>query len=102
MGSLPLVAVHPEQAMARKAIAVPHSSAAAVVLREQLGKHPENVFTYRGKPVRQVNGKSWKGTLARAGIEAFRWHDLRHYADIGIGGTRGRRGMFLVSRHGTS
>jgi len=70
--------IHPDQAKARKAIAVPLSSAAVVVLREQAGKHPESVFTYKGKPVHQVNGKSWKGALKRAGIEAFRWHDLRH------------------------
>jgi integrase len=28
--------------------------------------------------VYQVNGKAWKGALARVGIKEFRWHDLRH------------------------
>ncbi len=75
--------IHPDQAKARKAIAVPLSSAAVVLLREQLGKKREDkyreyVFVYHGKPVTQVNGKAWKGALDRARIKEFRWHDLRH------------------------
>lgn len=70
--------IHPDQAKARKAIAVPLSSKAVIVLREQVGKHPAYVFTYEGRPVRQVNTKAWKLALRRAGIEDFRWHDLRH------------------------
>jgi integrase len=48
------------------------------VLRKQLGKHPTQVFTFRGAPIANVNTKAWKGALRRAGIEDFRWHDLRH------------------------
>lgn len=71
--------IHADQAKARKAIAVPLSSTAVVVLRRQVGKHPEYVFAYKGHaPVVQVNGKAWKAALARVGIEDFRWHDLRH------------------------
>ena len=70
--------IHPDQAKARKAIAVPLSAAAVVVLREQIGKHPDYVFSYRGKPVTQVNTKAWRQALKRAGIENFRWHDMRH------------------------
>ncbi len=75
--------IHPDQAKARKAIAVPLSSAAVVVLRERLrekrkDEYREYVFVYHGKPVTQVNGKAWKGALKAVGIEDFRWHDLRH------------------------
>jgi integrase len=70
--------IHADQAKAGKAIAVPLSAAAVIVLREQLGKHSTHVFSYRGKPVRQVNTKAWRAGLERAGIGDFRWHDLRH------------------------
>jgi integrase len=70
--------VHPDQAKARKAIGVPLSAAAVIVLREQVGKHPKSVFTFRGNPVHQVNTKAWRQALKRAGIADFRWHDLRH------------------------
>lgn len=70
--------IHPDQAKTRKAIAVPLSAAAVIVLREQIGKHATHVFSYRGKPITQVNTKAWRHTLERVGIDNFRWHDLRH------------------------
>lgn len=57
---------------------VPLNEMAMVVLRKQLGKHATSVFTFRGEPIGQVNIKAWKAALERAGIENFRWHDLRH------------------------
>ena len=70
--------IHPDQAKARKAIAIPLSSVAVEVIRKQIGKHQTNVFTFQGNPVHQVNTKAWHKALKRLGIENFRWHDLRH------------------------
>lgn len=70
--------IHPDQAKARKAIPIPLSNVAVEVLRKQIGRHSENVFTFNGKPVYQVNTKAWHKALERVGIENFRWHDLRH------------------------
>lgn len=70
--------IHPDQAKARKAIAVPLSAAAVIVIREQIGKHPTHVFSYHGNAIVQVNTKTWRATLVKVGITDFRWHDLRH------------------------
>ncbi|WP_408608787.1 tyrosine-type recombinase/integrase [Ferriphaselus amnicola] len=70
--------IHPDQAKARKAIAVPLSAAAVIVIREQIGNHATHVFSYHGNPIVQVNTKAWRKALVAAGIENFRWHDLRH------------------------
>lgn len=70
--------IHPDQAKARKAIPVPLNAEAVIVLRKQAGKHTKFVFTFDGNPVRKVNGNAWRKALFRAGIEDFRWHDLRH------------------------
>ncbi|MDC8769989.1 site-specific integrase [Paucibacter sp. hw8] len=61
-----------------KAHSVPLNEMALAVIRKQIGKHSSRVFTYRGNPVGQCNTKAWTAALERAGIENFRWHDLRH------------------------
>jgi integrase len=70
--------IHADQAKGRKDIHVSLNSVAMGVLERQLGKHAERVFTYKGKPIQWANTKAWRQALARAGIENFRWHDLRH------------------------
>jgi integrase len=70
--------IHPDQAKARKAIAVPLNTAAIEVLGRQRGRHADRVFTYEGAPVRQVSTKAWYKALKRVGIADFKWHDLRH------------------------
>jgi integrase len=70
--------IHPDQAKARKAIAVPLNAEAVLLIMKQIGKHPHFVFSYKGKPIFQVSTKAWYKGLKTAGIEDFRWHDLRH------------------------
>ena len=70
--------IHSDQAKARKAIAVPLNAEAVMLIRKQIGKHHTHVFSFRGKQITQVSTKAWYQGLARAGIQDFRWHDLRH------------------------
>lgn len=70
--------IHPDQAKAKKAIPVPLSPAAAGIIKDQIGKHQEFVFTYKGNRIIQLSTKAWYKALERAGIEDFCWHDLRH------------------------
>ncbi|NGY05351.1 tyrosine-type recombinase/integrase [Solimonas terrae] len=67
-----------EEAKARRAISVPLNAEAMQVIEEQIGRHPEFVFTFQGEPVTQISTKAWRSAVKRAGIENFRWHDLRH------------------------
>jgi len=62
----------------RRPIAVPLNQDAIAVLLRQVGKHPQRVFTYKGRPITNANTRAWRVALTRAGIEDFRWHDLRH------------------------
>jgi integrase len=70
--------IYADQAKGGKPIHVTLNETAKAVVLRQIGKHPIRVFSYRGRPINQVNTKAWKAALKRAGIENFRWHDLRH------------------------
>jgi len=70
--------IHAEQSKSGKAISIPLNADAMSLLTSLRGVHPLFVFTYRGKPVARTSTKAWYAALERAGIEKFRWHDLRH------------------------
>lgn len=70
--------VHADQAKAKRAIAVPLNAEAMAVLSRQIGEHDQFVFSYAGQPVWQVNTKAWRRAVRLAGLDGFRWHDLRH------------------------
>ena len=70
--------IHADEAKAGRPIGVPLNDDALGVLRNRLGQHVEFVFTYNDKPVERTSTHAWKKACGRAGIENFRWHDLRH------------------------
>ena len=58
---------------------VPLNEDAIEVLKEQIGKNLRYCFTYQGKPIKwELTNSAWHRALAAAGIENFRFHDLRH------------------------
>lgn len=69
--------IHADQAKSGKPIGIPLSDDAMAVLRVQIGKSDQWIFPYKGKPIVQIK-TAWGKALKRAGIENFRWHDLRH------------------------
>ncbi|TQK13038.1 MULTISPECIES: site-specific integrase [unclassified Herbaspirillum] len=57
---------------------VPLNDDAMRVLIARHRTHPVYVFTYKGNKIVQASTAAWYKALERAGIQDFRWHDLRH------------------------
>jgi len=58
---------------------VPLNEDAVTVLESQRGNHPRVCFTYRGRPIAwELTNNAWHTAVRKAGIEDFRFHDLRH------------------------
>lgn len=60
------------------ALGIPLNEEALDVLRGQGVNGGAYVFTYKGHPVQRANNSAWRSALKRAGLQDFRWHDLRH------------------------
>ncbi len=58
--------------------AVPLNQTAAAILRRNAGSHPEFVFTFCGRPIRNLNTRSFRSAVKRAGLRDVVWHDSRH------------------------
>ena len=70
--------IHADESKSKRPIPVPLNKQAIAILKAQIGKNQIYVFTYQGKPVTRCNNHAWQKALKRAGINDFRWHDLRH------------------------
>lgn len=71
--------VNAPDAKARRSISVPLTEDACAVIRSQIGKHDEYVFTFRGKPYDRVNPRTLRSAAERCGIEKhLHPHLFRH------------------------
>lgn len=78
--------INPDQSKNFRAIGVSLNDTACQVIREQIGRHEQFVFVRERKlhgttelvPMRADANKAFKSAMRRAGIEGFRFHDLRH------------------------
>jgi integrase len=48
------------------------------VIETARGKHPDYVFTYKGKPITRMLNTAWMNARVRAGLPHVRVHDLKH------------------------
>ncbi len=48
------------------------------VIESQRGKHVTRVFTYRSKPIAEMNTTAWRSARKRANLVCVRVHDLKH------------------------
>jgi len=72
------VRIPPQYMKNAKFFTIPPSSLAWMILAEQWGKHPEFVFTYRGKPITgQFTTRAWRKACKRSGVKA-NFHAMRH------------------------
>jgi len=51
---------------------------AKAVIEEVRGTHPENVFSFQGKPVDRMLRSAWRKARVRANLSQVRVHDLKH------------------------
>ena len=74
------VLTFPEQVMKNGLpLSIPINQTALDAIRPWVGKDMTHVFVKEdGLPAREVPSKMWSKALRDAGLEDFKWHDLRH------------------------
>lgn len=81
-----LVWIEAEDAKSGEALSIPLNERALDVLNAAKGTHSEFVFTYRGRPIKEIKTAFIAACLraglgqvsAQAGYSGFTWHGLRH------------------------
>jgi integrase len=48
------------------------------VIESVRGRHPDYVFTYKGKPISSINNTAWQRARVKADLVQVRVHDLKH------------------------
>jgi integrase len=70
--------IYADQAKGRADIGIPLNNAAMAVLASRRGIDKRFVFGNPDYPLTKASNPAWYKAVKAAGLEGFRWHDLRH------------------------
>lgn len=54
------------------------NNVARSIIERQRGKHPEFVFSFRGRPLSRIMNSAWKHARKKTNLPYVRVHDLKH------------------------